>query len=90
MRYLKGVVTLQLDSEKCIGCRQCHAVCPHRVFEMRNQKAVVVDLDACMECGACALNCPAGALSVDPGVGCAEYIISVWLKGKENASCGCG
>jgi ferredoxin len=41
-----------------------------------------------MECGACALNCPAGALKVDAGVGCAAAIIYSWITGKE-PTCGC-
>ncbi len=50
----------------------------------------MTDKDACMECGACVLNCQTGAIDVTPGVGCAEYIISGWINGKENASCNCG
>jgi len=42
-----------------------------------------------MECGACAKNCPVGAIQVNPGVGCAAYIISGWIKGRENATRGC-
>ena len=41
-----------------------------------------------MECGACALNCVPGALSVEPGVGCAQAIINGWLTGSE-PSCDC-
>ena len=26
--YLKNVVTLQLDEEKCVGCGACERVCP--------------------------------------------------------------
>ncbi|MBW2428943.1 MAG: 4Fe-4S binding protein, partial [Deltaproteobacteria bacterium] len=45
------------------------------------------DLDGCMECGACAQNCPTNAIRVTPGVGCASYIIQTWIKCKEAASC---
>ncbi len=89
-RYFKGVSTLKLDTEKCIGCGICQMVCPHGVFKIHEKKACIIDHDGCMECGACALNCLGYALSVTPGVGCAEYIISGWIKGKENASCGSG
>jgi ferredoxin len=41
-----------------------------------------------MECGACAKNCPAAAIAVTPGVGCAAYIIQTWIKGKNAAACG--
>ncbi len=88
LRYLPNVSTLTLDAEKCVGCGDCTDVCPHSVFEIRNKKAVIVDLDGCMECGACGKNCRTGAICITPGVGCAAYIISGWIYGKENASCG--
>jgi ferredoxin len=43
----------------------------------------------CMECGACATNCPASAITVDAGVGCAAAVIYSWFTGKE-PTCGCG
>jgi len=58
-------------------------VCPHQVFAVKGHKAEIVDHDGCMECGACALNCPVSAISVTPGVGCASYIIQTWIKGKD-------
>lgn len=87
-RYLKHVTTLSLNPGLCTGCRMCTQVCPHAVFRMENGKSAVSDRDACMECGACAPNCPAGALSVNPGVGCAAAIIKGFLTGTE-PSCGC-
>lgn len=87
-RYLDNVSTLKLDQDACIGCGICEDVCPHTVFRQQNGKAVILDLNGCMECGACANNCPVNALSVTPGVGCASYIIQVWLKGKDKAACG--
>lgn len=78
-RYLDNVATLKLDADKCIGCGACVEVCPHRILEVRDKKAAVLDFDACMECGACWRNCPVEAISVTPGVGCASYLISVWL-----------
>ena len=56
--YLKNVVTLNLDSDKCIGCGRCLEVCPHAVFVLASGKAELRDREACMECGACARNCP--------------------------------
>ena len=82
-RYLENVTTLKLDQEKCIGCGQCAIVCPHTVFKVEKPKAFIVDQDGCMECGACASNCPVEAISVNPGVGCAAYIIQKWIKGKD-------
>ena len=83
MKHLKNVATLKLDVEKCTGCGQCLAVCPHEVFALESGKASIADLDACMECGACAKNCPVEALSVKAGVGCASGILSGILRGGE-------
>ncbi len=88
-RYIDNVSTLSLDVEKCTGCKTCLEVCPHGVLDVINKKAMIVDLNGCMECGACVLNCKDSAVQVTPGVGCASYIMSSWIKGKENASCDC-
>lgn len=80
-RYLTGVSTLKLDAAKCSGCSMCTMVCPHGVFALRRGRAEIIDHDGCMECGACATNCPTTAISVHPGVGCAAYIVQKWLKG---------
>lgn len=85
-RYISGVATLKLAEKFCIGCGMCTTVCPHGVFRLANQKAQITDLDNCMECGACARNCPVRAIAVSPGVGCATYIIKKWwmdIRGKK-------
>jgi NAD-dependent dihydropyrimidine dehydrogenase PreA subunit len=86
--YLKDVVTLGLDEERCIGCGMCLDVCPHAVLVKRNGKVAVAARDACMECGACASNCPTGAVSVKSGVGCAAAVINSVL-GRQSSSCCC-
>ena len=86
--YLKDVVTLKLDGEKCIGCGMCLLVCPHAVLSLTNGKVDVVNRDACMECGACAQNCPTNALFVNAGVGCATAVINSAL-GRTSGSCCC-
>ena len=87
LRYLPGVTTLELDVTKCNGCQLCKIVCPHAVFEMVDKRAKIVDRDACMECGACALNCSEKAITVDAGVGCAAAIIVGSIIGTE-PTCG--
>lgn len=87
MTYLKNVVTLRHDPEKCTGCGMCLAVCPHRVFRAAGDTVEIREKDACMECGACAKNCPFEAISVQQGVGCAAAIIVGFFTGTE-PSCG--
>lgn len=86
--YLKDVVTLRLDEEKCVGCGMCLFVCPHAVLRRVNGRVEIRDRDACMECGACSQNCPVKAVNVRAGVGCATAVINSAL-GRKSTSCCC-
>lgn len=90
-RYLPGVVSLNLDEERCVGCGACAEVCPQQVFVVEAGKARLADRDGCMECGACANNCPVAAIVVRPGVGCAANVIQKWWQGiiGKSGSAGC-
>ena len=88
MKYLADVTTLKFFPEKCTGCSRCVEVCPHGVFRVADKKATITDRDLCMECGACAVNCEFGAITVDYGVGCAAAIINSMITGGE-PSCDC-
>ncbi len=89
MRYLKDVVTLKLDEDKCNGCALCLEVCPQEVFALSKdeRKVELKDRDACMECGACARNCPRSALQVRAGVGCANAILNSKLGRSGDCCC---
>jgi len=82
--------TLQYDPALCIGCEVCVDVCPHAVFGMNGRVARLIHPDDCMECGACQLNCPADAIVVESGVGCASAMILAALRGKDEVTCECG
>jgi len=82
------VNTLQYVPELCIGCTMCWEVCPHGVFA-EGKTAQLVKQRACMECGACALNCPTNAIAVQSGVGCAAAMIKAALTGSKEKSCDC-
>ena len=88
LTYLKDVVTLELNREKCVGCGICLVVCPHEVLSMNNGHVRIENRDLCMECGACARNCPADAVTVRAGVGCAAAVINSAL-GWNASSCCC-
>jgi NAD-dependent dihydropyrimidine dehydrogenase PreA subunit len=86
--YLRGVTTLELDEAKCTGCGICLEVCPQEVLEQNGRGVRIKERDACMECGACSRNCPAGAVTVEAGVGCAAAIIN-GLLGRKGGDCCC-
>jgi Fe-S-cluster-containing hydrogenase component 2 len=55
--------------------------------------ASLANKEACMECGACQMNCPVDAIRVKSGVGCAAAMIRAALTGGpescDDGSC-CG
>ncbi|MBA4393551.1 MAG: electron transfer flavoprotein subunit alpha [Desulfobacca sp.] len=63
-----------IDIDKCIGCEICVSVCSFNALEMREGKAYVND--QCTLCGACADECPEGAIfvpSLDGGQRSEDY-----------------
>jgi len=85
-----SVNTLKFNRELCNNCKMCATVCPHAVFERKNGIVSLAAPQRCMECGACQLNCPTGAIFVDSGVGCATAMILAALKGQKEPTCACG
>jgi NAD-dependent dihydropyrimidine dehydrogenase PreA subunit len=91
MEYLKNVVTLRIETDKCTGCSVCTSVCPRNVLKVIDRKAVIINRDSCIECGACVNNCLFEAISVKAGVGCAAAMINGLIKTGDpsKGSCGC-
>jgi NAD-dependent dihydropyrimidine dehydrogenase PreA subunit len=83
---------LQFFPKLCTNCGLCSIVCPHGVFEAGETTARMVNRNACIECGACMLNCEPRAIRVQAGVGCASAMIRAALIGQKEPSCGpnCG
>lgn len=83
MKYFTNIKTLEIDKSKCIGCGRCVEVCPHLVFEIVDKIAIATNLELCMECGACKLNCPANAIKVESGVGCVAAVVNGFINNSE-------
>ena len=44
---------IDVDEEKCIGCGECVEVCPSDVYEIQDEKSVVVNEEECVGCESC-------------------------------------
>jgi NAD-dependent dihydropyrimidine dehydrogenase PreA subunit len=85
----KIINTLIYNPDLCIGCEMCWNVCPHNVFLKKNGRAELVNNGACIECGACQVNCPTAAIKVNSGTGCAAAMMKAALTGREPSRCEC-
>ena len=58
------MVEINVDAGKCNGCETCVDTCPVGVYEMKDGKSIVVNLEDCLVCRACEMQCPEGAIEV--------------------------
>jgi NAD-dependent dihydropyrimidine dehydrogenase PreA subunit len=58
------MVEIKIDLEKCNGCGTCIDTCPAAVFELQEEKCVVIDIDECLACRACEAQCPNVAIEI--------------------------
>jgi len=63
---------IEIDLDKCTGCKKCSIACPFGAIEIVEKKAKIKD--ECTLCGACANACEFGAIIIERGAG----------KGTEN------
>ncbi|HBV85615.1 MAG TPA: glycyl-radical enzyme activating protein [Desulfosporosinus sp.] len=49
--------------EKCLGCKSCVEVCPHKALEAAEQ-GIVINTKHCNYCNQCAIACPTLALEI--------------------------
>ena len=77
-----------VDPDKCIGCHMCDVVCPVGVFgrNRETKKYEVVNLGACLACGACIENCPTDAIENNFRAGhcsCPTCYVIEGVRGKK-------
>jgi NAD-dependent dihydropyrimidine dehydrogenase PreA subunit len=62
----KELGEIELDRERCKGCRACFDICPVGVYgELdEDKKTTFRDQHACFACSACTRQCPEAALSL--------------------------
>jgi NAD-dependent dihydropyrimidine dehydrogenase PreA subunit len=54
----------EVDADTCIGCSLCYTTCGRGVYEMRDNRAVVVNPLSCMVgCSTCGMICPVKAIT---------------------------
>lgn len=74
-----GQVGPQIESEACLGCGECVAICPSRALVLQDGKAVC--RSACIGCGHCAAVCPAQAVIPPDADGWAGAFATVHPEG---------
>jgi nitroreductase/NAD-dependent dihydropyrimidine dehydrogenase PreA subunit len=53
---------INISEEKCIGCGLCAKDCLAKIIKIRDGKAVIDDMRACIFCGHCGAVCPVNAI----------------------------
>lgn len=63
-----GGITAGFEAIMCLACDPppCAAACPTGAYTPRKGGGVVVKMDLCIRCGACAKACPVDAIYLDP------------------------
>jgi len=57
-------VKIEIAEELCEGCGICVSVCPKNIFFLENGKAKVRNVEDCIRCMACEINCPFHAVKL--------------------------
>jgi NAD-dependent dihydropyrimidine dehydrogenase PreA subunit len=60
--FEEGDIKITIDYDKCSGIGECVTSCPVDIFEVVDGKAIVKDIEECIECCACVSSCPKNAI----------------------------
>lgn len=55
----------KIDPSKCSGDGTCVCVCPVGVYEIKKDRVVAVNPEACIGCRACEVQCPNSAITIE-------------------------
>ncbi|MBE5878831.1 MAG: NADH-quinone oxidoreductase subunit NuoF [Lachnospiraceae bacterium] len=58
----KGLVSFEIDPEKCKGCTMCARICPAGAISGNLKEAHVINKEKCLKCGACIEKCKFNAI----------------------------
>lgn len=53
---------IKIDHNKCNGSGECVNNCPTDVYELKDGKAYVTNIEACIDCCLCVQSCPTDAI----------------------------
>lgn len=55
---------LRAKQEECLKCHEksCTFVCPANVWKLDEFNRCIIEYENCLECGACRISCPRGAI----------------------------
>lgn len=55
---------IKIDNDECDGCGTCRDSCPVDVFQIVDGKSVVANVDECLFCRACEVQCSKGCIQI--------------------------
>jgi ferredoxin len=65
--FYKAEYIIQLEQDKCVGCKQCVSMCQFSAIRyVPSQNRVIIDYDKCFGCGVCRHACKQEALKLIP------------------------
>lgn len=60
--FVTNDMKIIIDFDKCTGSGECAIACPVDIFEVKDGKALVDNIEECVECCACVNACPKEAI----------------------------